>query len=163
MGLQNGEKKGMIYYYDYSQQLKHLTDEQFRDVIYVLAEMERTGEVNENKERLERIKNNALTETIFMITLEQQKRASTAWHNINKAKHKEKYEKQEEKEKPKNKNKKVKEHIESVDDEKGKVITENNTYNYDIDNFPEMMMFENSNAILEIEEKNKIKSITPDE
>ena len=99
MGLQNGEKKGMIYYYDYSEQMKYLTDEQFRDVIYVLAEMERTGEVKENKERLERIKNNALAETIFMITIEQQKRASTAWHNINRAKHKEKYEKQKEKEK----------------------------------------------------------------
>lgn len=87
MGLQNGVKKGILFYYNYMTEMEILSDTQKVNILFVLAEIDQTGRVEKQRERFEDLQKDPVATTLFKIYLSQQNRASTAWHNINKSKH----------------------------------------------------------------------------
>ena len=91
MGLKNGEKKGILFYYNYRSEMEALSDRQKVNILFVLAELDETGEIDKERERFEELQTDPLAYTLFKVYTNQQNRASRAWHNINKANHKDLY------------------------------------------------------------------------
>ena len=91
MGLKSGEKKGILFYYNYRSEMEALSDRQKVNILFVLAELDETGEIDKERERFEELQTDPLAYTLFKVYTNQQNRASRAWHNINKANHKDLY------------------------------------------------------------------------
>lgn len=181
MGLQRGDKRGINLYYEYREQLQDLTDEQKINILWVLLELDEKGEIVEEKERLHNMQNDKLAFAIFRILFEQQYRASTAWHNINKSQHPDFYDEQGRYKTHKGFDKstigkpapvakvqaeekeifKRNENVVSVDIEKGLLYTENNTYKFDPEKYPDMCYLEELYATISYNRKNEIIDIIP--
>ena len=91
MGLQNGEKKGILLYYNYLDEMEALSDTQKINILFVLAELDLKGKIETQRERFEDLQSDSTAYTLFKIYLNQQNRASRAWHNINQSRHAERY------------------------------------------------------------------------